>query len=216
MSDQFAREVDEDLRSEYLKRLWDRFGLIIISVAVLIVVMTAGYRGYAYLQERDAQTAGDAFMNALELAENGDEASAIQAFEEIAASDHNGYAALARFSIATELANDGDLNGAIAQFDQISELSDSDEFQALADLRAAMLEVDTASLDEMRNRLGVLANPDSEWRHTAREFIALTAYRTGDLETATSTLDLILNDAEANPTVRSRAEILKTLINDSQ
>lgn len=216
MTDQFAREVDEDLRSEYLKRLWDRFGLIIIGVAVAIVLLTAGYRGYAYLQERVAQTAGDAFMSALELAEDGDDAAAIAALEQIAAGDHNGYASLSRFRIATELANDGDLKGAIAQFEQISEQSESEEFRALADLRAAMLEIDTASVDDMRDRLGALANPDSQWRHTAREFIALTAYRTGDLETATSTLELILNDAEANPTVRSRADILKTLIDDSQ
>ncbi len=45
MSDIF-REVDEDLRREQFKRLWDRFGTYVIGLAVLIVVVTAGYRGW--------------------------------------------------------------------------------------------------------------------------------------------------------------------------
>ena len=45
MSDIF-REVDEDIRHERFKRLWDRFGPWVIGVAVLIVLITAGYRGW--------------------------------------------------------------------------------------------------------------------------------------------------------------------------
>ena len=46
MSDVF-KEVDEDLRREQLKSIWDRFGAYIIGAAVLIVVATAGYRLWA-------------------------------------------------------------------------------------------------------------------------------------------------------------------------
>ena len=37
MSDIF-REVDEDLRHEQYKKLWDRFGIYVIGLAVLIVL----------------------------------------------------------------------------------------------------------------------------------------------------------------------------------
>lgn len=215
MSDQFAREVDEDLRSEYLKRIWDRFGVFIIAIAVIIIVATAGYRGWSYFKDQAAQTAGDAYMDALQLAEDGDEAESLKAFQSIADSSHEGYAALARFRIATELASEGNVEGAIAEFDKIAATTKSKELKALADLRAGLLLVDNGTLEEVQSRLAVLSNPNSAWRHSAREYIALAAYRAGDLETATTTLDLILEDQESLQSVRSRAQILKTLVEGS-
>ncbi|MEP0520424.1 MAG: tetratricopeptide repeat protein [Hyphomicrobiales bacterium] len=212
MSDQFAREVDEDLRSEYLKRIWDRFGVFIIATAVIIIAATAGYRGWSYYNEQSARSAGDAFMDALQLAEDGDDAEALKSFQTIADSSHEGYAALARFRIATELASEGNVEGAVAEFDKIAETTESAELKALANLRAGLLLVDSGTLEDVQSRLAVLSNPNSAWRHSAREYIALAAYRAGDLETATSTLDLILEDPESLQSVRSRAQILKTLV----
>ena len=47
MSDIF-REVDEDLRREQYKRLWDRFGGYVIGLAVLIVVAVGGYKAWEW------------------------------------------------------------------------------------------------------------------------------------------------------------------------
>ncbi len=58
MSDIF-REVDEDIRHEKYRRLWDRFGSWVIAVAVLIVVGTGGYRGWLYWQDTQSQSAGE-------------------------------------------------------------------------------------------------------------------------------------------------------------
>jgi len=212
MSDQFAREVDEDLRSEFLKSIWDRFGVFIIATAIIIVAATAGYRGWSYYKEQAAQSAGDAFMEALQLAEDGEDAESLKGFQAIADGDHDGYAALARFRIATELANEGNVDAAVAEFDQIAATTKSDELKSLAQLRAGLLLVDTGTLEDVQSRLAVLSNPNSQWRHSAREYIALAAYRAGDLETATTSLDLILEDAESLQSVRSRAQVLKTLI----
>jgi hypothetical protein len=44
--DSFIREVEEELRSDRLKGFWDRFGPILIGAAILVVVATAGWRGY--------------------------------------------------------------------------------------------------------------------------------------------------------------------------
>ncbi|MGZ9092727.1 MAG: tetratricopeptide repeat protein, partial [Rhodoplanes sp.] len=45
MSDIF-REVDEEVRREQLKRLWDRYGLLFIATAVLLVAAVGAWRGY--------------------------------------------------------------------------------------------------------------------------------------------------------------------------
>ena len=45
MSDIF-REVDEEVRRERLKQLWERHSNLIVAVALLIVLGVAGWRGY--------------------------------------------------------------------------------------------------------------------------------------------------------------------------
>src|SRR5688572_23023181 len=67
MSDVF-KEVDEDLRREQLKSIWDRFGIYIIGAAVLIVVATGGYRLWEYWQDRKAEQEGDRFIEAMAAA----------------------------------------------------------------------------------------------------------------------------------------------------
>ncbi len=50
----FVREVNDELRQDQIKGLWNRFGNIVIAVAVLIVLGTAGYRGWEYWRDRQA------------------------------------------------------------------------------------------------------------------------------------------------------------------
>ena len=67
--DSFIREVDEELRSDRVQEFWDKYGKLVIGVAVAIVVVTGGYRFYEYYTGQQAAEAGDAFMEAVTLSE---------------------------------------------------------------------------------------------------------------------------------------------------
>ncbi|MGA7040123.1 MAG: tetratricopeptide repeat protein, partial [Pseudolabrys sp.] len=60
MADIF-HEVDEEVRREQLKKLWDRYSLYLIAAAILIVAAIAAWRGYEYWVAKRAATAGAAF-----------------------------------------------------------------------------------------------------------------------------------------------------------
>jgi len=79
-------------------------------------------------------------------------------------------------------------------------------------VRAGMLLVDTASLADMRKRLDPLAEPTRSFRHTARELLALSAWRNHDLAAAKRYLDMIATDAESPVGTRARADVLSGLI----
>ena len=70
MSDIF-NEVDEELRREQLKKLWDRYGILIITLAVLFVAAVGGWRGYQWWEGKKAAEAGSAFDAAVLLSEQG-------------------------------------------------------------------------------------------------------------------------------------------------
>jgi hypothetical protein len=215
MSDIF-REVDEDLRHEQYKKVWDRFGPYVIGLAVLIVVATAGWRLWEYWQLHAAQAAGDRFVAALTLADEGDHQAAEAALAEIAADSSGSYPMLATFRIATEKAASGDRDGALQDFDAIASASGTPErLRQLARLRAALLLVDTASVEELKERVGALAGTGEPWRHSAREIIGLAAWRAGDLETARTYYEEIAADQEKPADLQSRAQFMLALIRAS-
>ena len=213
MSDIF-KEVDEDLRREQLKRLWDRFGPYVLGLAVLIVAGTAGYRGWEYWQQHQAQVSGDRFLAALALATDGKHDQAITALEALSKDGSGAYPVLARFRIAGEKASAGDKAGAISEFDAIAaEASAPAEVKNLARLRAALLMVDTASVADLQTRVGDLITTGNSWRHTAREIIGLAAWRIGDFATARKFYTDLDNDQGADNEVHQRARLMLALIN---
>ncbi len=216
MADIF-REVDEDLRREQVRKLWDRFGPYVIGVAVLIVVATAGYRGWEYWKLRQAQATGDRFVAALRLADQDQHDEAITALQAIEKSGSGAYPVLASFRIAAEKAAAGDDTGAIAEYDAIAARGGiSVDLRTLARLRAALLVVDSGDFADLKKRVGDLATVGNPWRHTAREILGLGAWRAGDLATAKSYFDEIDSDQETPQDLRQRAQLMLALIAAAQ
>jgi hypothetical protein len=212
MSDIF-REVDEDLRHDQYKRLWDRFGPYVIGLAVLIVAVTAGWRLWEYWQLRSAEATGDRFVAALALADKGKREEAIAALDQIAADGSGRYPVLAEFRIASEKAAAGDTEGAVAAFDALAGASATpDMIKPIARLRAALILVDTASLADLEDRIGDLAATGEPWRHSAREILGLAARREGDLATARKSYDQIAADQEKPADLQTRAQFMLALI----
>ena len=212
MSDIF-KEVDEDLRHEHLKKLWDRFGPYVIGLAILIVVATAGYRGWIYWQDQQAQATGDRFLSALQQANQGKTEEAITAFKAIEANGSGSYPILAGFRVASEMAATGKTQEAIAEYDAIAARSGlSDSLKSLARLRAAALLVDSAPLADLEKRLNDLAATGNVWRHNARELLGLDAWRVGDYQAARKYFDEISNDQGTPSDLRQRAQVMLSLI----
>ena len=205
-------EVDEEVRREQLKKLWEKYSLFIIGAALLVIAAVGGWRGYQYLEAKKAAEIGDAFNKAAELSTQNKRAEAEAAFADLAARAPSGYRMLARLRAAGEAA-DRDPKAAAKMFDDIAaDRSVGTVEQALARIRAAGLLLDTASYNDVQQRLQSDAAPDATFRHAARELLALSAYRANDATAARKWLDMIEADNETPPSLRSRAEALQALL----
>jgi len=205
------REVDEEVRRDQLKKLWDRWGNYIVAVAVLVVLAIAGWRAWSYWEMKKAQEAGTAFEAALASAQAGKHEEAEAAFAKIAADSPSGYRMLARMREAAELAQ-RDRAAAVKAYDAIAADSRMGRtLQDLAAVRAALLLVDSAPASEIQTRLEPLTASDRPFRHSARELIALAAWRSGDVKTARRWFDMIMTDAETPSGTRSRIEMMMAL-----
>ena len=211
MSDIF-HEVDEEVRRERLQKLWERYSIHIVALAVLIVAGIGGWRGYEYWIGQKAAAAGAAFEAAVTLSEQGKHAEAEAAFAKVVTEAPQGYAVLARFRAAAELALVKPADAVKAYDDLAADGSLGATWQDLAALRAGMLLVDTAALADMSRRLGPLSEPGRIYRHTARELLALSAWRNHDLTAARRYIDMIATDGETPPGTRTRIDVLSALI----
>ncbi len=211
MTDIF-HEVDEEVRREQLKKLWERYGTYIIAVCILVIVAVGGWRGYEWWQARRAAEAGAAFEQAVTRAESGKPHEAEAAFAKLATDGTAGYGVLARLREAAELAQ-SDPKAAIKSYDDIAaDRGGGEAIQDVATLRAGFLLVDSASYAEMRTRLEPLTHADRPFRYSARELLTLSAWKHGDMSAARQWADMIITDPQTPAGARSRAELLSELI----
>lgn len=211
MSDIF-REVDEDIRQEKYRRLWDRLGPWIIAAAVLIVVATGGYRGWLYWQQGKSQAAGDIFFEAVRLSEQGDSAAAQAKLGELSDAT-GGYPVLARLREAGELALTGKKDEAVAAFDAIAKDGSIDAtLRDIAKLRAGFLAADTEDYAAIKARLEPLSGTGEPFRAGAREILALSAWKAEDMDEARKWIGMIESDTGTPSDIFRRVAILSDVI----
>ena len=211
MADIF-NEVDEEVRREQLKKLWDRYSIYIVALAILIVAGIGAWRGYEYWVAKKVAAAGAAFESAVTLSEQGKHAEAEAAFAKVVTEAPDGYRVLARFRAAAELAQVKPADAVKAYDDLAADGALGATWQDLAAVRAGLLLVDRAPRADISRRLDPLAEPSRTYRHTARELLALSAWRNHDLAATRRYIDMIATDAETPPGTRARIDVLSALI----
>lgn len=212
-SDTIFREVEDDLRREQMARLWDRYGIYALIAAVGVVALVGAFTGYKWYLTKQAQDNGSAFHRIGEQVREtkyGDAAGALETFLKEAPS---GYRVLGMLEFAALRVKEGRKADAVALYDKVAADGGADGIlKEFARLQAAALRVDEADTAEMTRRLDKLDADASPWRHSARELLALSAYRSGNAAESETLLTRILSDPFAPAEMRRRAESLLALL----
>ena len=215
MSDIF-QEVDEEVRREQLKKLWDRYGHFVAAAAILVLAGIGGWRGYEWWQGRLAAQSGAAFESAATLAEAGKHSEAEAAFSKIASDGTASYRSLARMRAAAELAANDPKAAATAYESIAADGAVGRDLADLAALRAGEILIDQGAFGEARRFLEPLTGNDRTFRHSAREFLVLAAWRAGDMALAKPWVDMIMTDLQTPAATRARVEMLVALSGSQQ
>ena len=212
MTDLF-REIEEDLRRDRLKQLWEKFGIYLIGLAVGIIVIASAYVGWQAWQRSRNEAASARYAEIVAQAAKDGPAKAAAAYGEFAATAPSGYAALAELRQAMALAATGDAKGAVAVYDALAAKSGVPEtLRDMARVKAALLVVDNASYDEIKTRIGELNDSENGWKNSAREVLGLSAYKAGKYAEAQGYFDAIVGDPATSAGIRDRAHVMLALL----
>lgn len=218
MSDNsFFREVDQELRQDQAKALWERYGILAIGIALAVVLATVAWVSWDYWTQSRANASGDAYLQALSLASEGRTEEAQAALAALEADGYGAYPVLARMRGATLQAEAGNHAEAIAAFDSVAaDTSVPVSIRDMARLRAALLLVDHGSYEDVATRVEALSVETSPLRHSAREALGLAAWKAGRTADAQTLFTQILEDDGAPQSLRRRAEMMSELIRGSE
>ena len=204
MTDIF-REVDEELRQEQAKKLWQRYGRYVIAVAIALVVGVGGYQAWQAWDLQHRTELSERYAAALDLVGDGDTAAADQALAEIVG-EGGGYATLAAFTQARLRAEAGDTAGAVEQWDRIAEAEgEASALGQIAILLSVMHSMEQDDPAQLEARLAPLTQTGQAFRPTALELSAAIALRQGDRNRAREVYAGIVDDLAAPPGLRARA-----------
>lgn len=212
-SDNIFREVEEDLRREQMIRLWDKYGIYVLVLMAVIIAGVGGYNAYRWYENKLASDNGAAYYHATQLVGEHKYAEAVSALDKLAKDAPAGYRTLAKLELAALHLKEGRKADALAVYDQIAGDSGAEGIlRDFARVQGAALRVDEADASEIAKRLDKLDADDNPWRYSARELLALSAYRSGNTAESEKLLTRILSDPFAPAEMRTRAESMLALI----
>jgi hypothetical protein len=215
MSDIF-QEVEEDIRRERMKRLWDRFGIYIIATAVLIVLITAGYRGWEAWTTSRERAAGDALAALLQDAEDALPATAAERLTAYAEDAPAGAAMLARFRAASAYMAADRPELAVEVLGTLADDAPSQLYRDLAMVRLASALIETGDTAAAADAAaGIAGDGSNPFHRSAQEMMGLAAYAEGDMTEARRWFTEIEEGAGVSGPLRQRASLMLDLIGQS-
>jgi len=208
VSDIFA-EVEEDLRAERVKKLFQRYGGAMVAAAVLVVLGTAGWQGWNWYQARQTARAATAYLGVIQVLDGpagADRKATIPALEKVIAEGGAGYRSLARLHLAALRFDTGDKAAALALWDQVAADGGADPvLRDSARLQWALHQIDDGDPAQVQAHLQPLTAPENPMHALAQEAQALLALRQGNKDAARDIFKQLAQDVTAPQGVRGRA-----------
>jgi hypothetical protein len=202
------QEVDDEVRQDRLNKAWKKYAPVLIGLAILIVLATAGYTGWRQYVSSQRLKASDALIAAMTQAGSGDRTGAIKALDALAVDAREPYATLARLRAAELRADGGDRKGAASIYAEVARTTEDKDIRQLAEVLGAVQEVPDAAPDDAIAKLKPLADAGGPWHNVAREYLGFVYFKKGDIAQARQTWQQIAQDVEASDALKARANEL--------
>lgn len=199
-------EVEEEIRSERLKRLARTWLPVVGGVLLVALIAALAWWGWQSVQTSQAHKASLAYQRGLEALQSGDAAGAESAFSEAEKSGNGAYKALALQQRAGIAVSANRIPDAVALFDQAAKASGDPLMADPARFKAALLLMDSASLEDIEARLEPLTEEGRPMRPFAQEALGLARLQHGKTAEARSVFVLLTLGQDVPDSLRQRAQ----------
>ncbi len=207
-------QVEEELRSDRYKRLARTWLPVVGGVLLVALIAALSWWGWQKMETARADKASIAYQRGLEALDANNPVGADAAFTQAANEGNAAYKALALNHRAGIAVQQNRIPAAVELFDEAAGASRDPLLRDSAGLKAALLLMDTASLEDLQTRLEPLMEEGRPFRAFAREALAMAQLQHGKTAEARQTLVVLKNSLDTPREISQRAELAISAIDD--
>jgi hypothetical protein len=213
MTDEFIREVDEDLKEEKRLKLWKKIFPYVVSVSLGVILFTSGFVVWENFSNKKRQQLGDDFTAAVVLANEEDIDAALLALERIVDEGSDGYATMAKMKQASLLIGQGNLEDGLNIYLDLEKNAVDQSFRDIATILHVLNSLDSLNKDELIKKISPLEN-SLIWRASALEIKGYIYLKNNQREEAIETFKTIVNLPTKPGDLAQRAKNIINLLED--
>lgn len=216
--DSLMREIEEDLKNEQIKSLWDRYGLVIILIVALALTAAVSFETFKSWSNKRAQELSNAYAVAVSLQNQGRLDESLNILQNIAQSNRGIYADVAKLQVANIYFEQGKNTEALALLEQLAHNDKAnDQMREIATVKLASYMLDSdAPAEEIRSLLVPLTENESNWSNISHELLAMLAIRDGNMDEARAEYEKIINSATVRDNLKVRAQDMIAILGDQK
>ena len=213
MSEEFVREVDEDIKEENRIKLWKKVFPYVVSVSLGIIIFTSGYVFWNSYTENLNQQLGDDFTAAVQLANEEDLDASIVALNRIVDEGSDGYVTLAKIKKASILIQRGERESGLNIYLDLERNAVDQSFRDIASILYVLNSMDTEDPQLLLDKINKLESSQI-WRSSALEMKAFLKLKQNKIEEARNTFEAILNLPNTPSSLATRAKNMFDYLKD--
>lgn len=213
MSEEFIREVDEDLKEEKRIKLWKQLLPYVLSICLGIVIFTSGYVFWESYSKKSKQRLGDDFTAAVQLLNEDDLDAALIALDRIVDKGSDGYVTLAKMKKASVLINSGETEKGLAIYLDLEKNAIDQSFRDISTILYVMNSMDKKDPDKLLEKIKKLES-SNVWKSSALEMKAFLYLKMNNKEEAKEIFQSILDLPSSPSSLANRAKNMIEFLKD--
>jgi len=204
MSEEFIKEVDEDIKEEKRIKLWKKLIPYVISFSLTIILFTSGFVFWKNYTRNMNQTLGDDFTAAVDLANEDDTDAALLALDRIVDEGSDGYATIAKMKKASLLIDKGLSDEGLSIYLDLERNAVDQSFRDIATILYVLNSMDKIAPETLIKKIEPLEN-SKVWQSSALELKAFIFLKNNNKKLAKETFQSILNLKTSPSSLSTRA-----------
>ena len=204
MSEEFIREVDEELQEERYAKIWRKIGPYVISLAIGIVLFTSGVVFWNNYTEDKKQKLGDDFTAAVELIKEEDFDTALIALERITDKASDGYVTIAKMKKASILIQKKQTMEGLEIYEDLEKTAFDQSFKDMSTILFVLNAIDHKPSDILLDKIERLTE-NSSWKYSALELKGFILLNDKKFSESKKIFNTIIEMGNAPTTLASRA-----------
>lgn len=204
MSEEFIKEVDEDLKEEKRVKLWKKLLPYVLGFSFGVILLTSGFVFWENYSKNTSQSLGDDFTAAVGLASEDDVDAALLALDRIVDKGSDGYATIAKMKKASIFIQKGDIDKGLDIYLDLEKNAVDQSFRDIATILYVLNSMDKVDPMKLLDKIKPL-EASKIWKSSALELKAFIYLKTEKKEQAKETFQSILNQKNTPSSLSSRA-----------